>query len=189
MPGWFHQQQHGDHPPRILGWDVAGRLAPIIVADSRYLVAIFGLEPPGVPFTVSVGPGGERTSYHRSDPTTFFVGAQGLWSAGLTAAMVDGPVAAAGHGREGGMTHGTARTWALAVALHPALGPLLRGIAGGWWNHGAVDISRPTVRTLTTRMPSAAVYSSWATCTTALASPGQPLCRLGVPHWRRRLRR
>jgi hypothetical protein len=140
MPTRVHHQQHGDHLPRILGWDVAGRMAPTIVADYRRLVAIFGREPPGVPFTVYVEPGGERASYRRGAPTTFFVGAQGLWSAGLTAAaMVDVFVAAAGHGWEGGTTHGTAFTWALAVALHPELGPLLQGMAGGWWNHGAVD--------------------------------------------------
>jgi hypothetical protein len=77
MPGRFHQQ-HGDHRPRILGWDVAGRIAPTIVADSRRLVDIFGLEPPGVPFMIYVEPGVERTSYRRGDPTTFFVGAQGV---------------------------------------------------------------------------------------------------------------
>jgi hypothetical protein len=62
MAGRFHQQ-HGDHLPRILGWDVAGRIAPIIVADYRRLVDIFGLEPSGVPFTVYVEPGVERISY------------------------------------------------------------------------------------------------------------------------------
>lgn len=140
MPGPVHHQQHGAHLPRILGWDVAGRLAPAIVADYRRLVAIFGLEPPGVPFTVYVEPGGERTSYRRGDPTTFFVGAQGLWSAGLTAAaMVDVFVAVAGQGWEGGATNGTALSWALAVALHPELGPLLQDMAGSWWAHGAVD--------------------------------------------------
>jgi hypothetical protein len=74
MPGRFHQQ-HGDYLPRILGWDVAGRIAPTIVTDYRRLVDICGLEPPGVPFTVSVEPGVERISYRRGDPPTFFVGA------------------------------------------------------------------------------------------------------------------
>jgi hypothetical protein len=78
MPGRFYHQQHGDHLPRILGWDVAGRIAPTIVADYRRLVDIFGLEPPCVPFTVYVEAGVERTSYRRGDPTTFFVGAQGV---------------------------------------------------------------------------------------------------------------
>lgn len=135
-----HHQKQGYHLPRILGWDVSGRIAPTIVAGYRRLVDIFGLEPPGVPFTVYVEPGVESTSYRRGDPTTFFVGAQGQYRAGVTAAaMVEVFVASAGHGWEGGATNGAALTWALAVVLHPQLGRRLQGTAHGWWAHGAVD--------------------------------------------------
>jgi len=115
-------------------------MAHIIAADYRRLVNIFGLEPPGVPFTVYVEPGVGST-YHRYGSTiTFFVGADDPYSVSLTAAvMVDIFTAAAGTGWQGQATNGTALRHALAAHLHPELAPLMQGIMHGWWCHGAGD--------------------------------------------------
>src|SRR5713101_7341304 len=123
-----HQKQ-GYHLPRIWGWDVSGAIAHTVAADYRRLVDIFGLEPPGVPFTVYVEPGVGST-YHRYGSTTvFFVGAEEQYSASFTAAvMVDVFAAAAGTGWEGSATNGTALRHALAASLHPELEPLMQGI-------------------------------------------------------------
>ncbi len=140
MPTLLHHQKQGSHFPRILGWDVSGSIAHTITADYRCLVDIFGLEPPGVPFTVYVEPGVGSTYHRRGDTTTFFVGAEGRYSASFTAAvMVEVFAAAAANGWEGGTTNSVALTHALAVALHPELGPLLQWLVHGWWSHGAVD--------------------------------------------------
>lgn len=140
MAALAHHQKQGYHLPRIRGWDVAGGIAPTVAADYRQLVDLFGLEPPGVPFTVYVEPGVGSTYHHYGSTTTFFVGAEDPYSAGLTAAvMVDVFAAAAGTGWEGGATNGTALRHALAALLHPELAPLMQGITHGWWSHGAGD--------------------------------------------------
>jgi hypothetical protein len=140
MPTLLRHQKQGYHLPRILGWDVSGGIAHTIVADYRRLVNIFGLEPPGVPFTVYVEPGVGSTYHRCRDTTTFFVGAEGLYSASFTTAvMVEIFAAAAANGWESSATNGAALTHALAVALHPELGPQLQWITRSWWTHGAVD--------------------------------------------------
>jgi hypothetical protein len=140
MPVLLDRQKQGYHLPRILGWDVSGSLAPTVVADYRRLVDLFGLEPPGVPFTVYVEPGVGSTYHCYGDTTTFFVGAEDPSSASLMAAvMVDIFAAAAGTGWEGGAMNGTALRHALAAALHPELVPLMQGLTRGWWHHGAGD--------------------------------------------------
>jgi hypothetical protein len=140
MPVLLDHQKQGYHLPRILGWDVSGSLAPTVVADYRRLVDLFGLEPPGVPFTVYVEPGVGSTYHCYGDTTTFFVGAEDPSSASLMAAvMVDIFAAAAGTGWEGGAMNGTALRHALAAVLHPELAPLMQGLTRGWWHHGAGD--------------------------------------------------
>jgi hypothetical protein len=140
MAALGHPAQHGYHLPRIWGWDVSGAIAHTVAADYRRLVDLFGLEPPGVPFTVYVEPGVGST-YHRSGTTTtFFVGAEDPYSASLTAAvMIDVFAAAVGSGWEGQATNGTVLRHALAAALHPELAPLMQGLMHGWWHHGAGD--------------------------------------------------
>jgi len=140
MTGLASHQKQGYRLPRIRGWDASGDMAHIIAADYRWLVNIFGLEPPGVPFTIYVEPGVGST-YHRYGSTiTFFVGAEDPYSASLTAAvMVDIFTAAAGTGWQGQATNGTALRHALAAHLHPELAPLMQGIMHGWWCHGAGD--------------------------------------------------
>jgi len=140
MPTLLHHQEQGCHLPRILGWDVSGGIANTIVADYWRLVNIFGLEPPGVPFTVYVEPGVGSTYHRRGDTTTFFVGVEDQYSASCTAAvMIKLFATAAANGWEDGTTNGTALTHALVVALHPELGPLLQWLVHGWWSHGTVD--------------------------------------------------
>ena len=140
MATLLHHQKQGYRLPRIRGWDVSGDMAYTVAADYRRLVDLFGLEPPGVPFTVYVEPGVGST-YHRYGPTlTFFVGAEDPYSASLTAAvMVDVFAAAAGTGWEGQAPNGTALRHALAAHLHPELAPLMQGLMHGWWCHGARD--------------------------------------------------
>jgi hypothetical protein len=140
MAGLVHHQKQGYRLPRIRGWDVSGDIAHTIAADYRWLVDIFGLEPPGVPFTVYVEPGGGSTYHRYGTSTTFFVGTEDPYSAGLTAAvMVDVFAAAAGTGWEGQATNGTALRHALTAVLHPGLASLMQGITHGWWSHGAGD--------------------------------------------------
>ena len=140
MTGLVSHQKQSYCLPRIRGWDVSGDMAHTVAADYRRLVDIFGLEPPGVPFTIYVEPGVGST-YHRYGTTiTFFVGAEDPYSASLTAAvMVDVFAAAAGTGWQGQATNGTALRHALAAHLHPELVPLMQGIMHGWWRHGAED--------------------------------------------------
>jgi hypothetical protein len=140
MAALFHHQKYAYHLPRIRGWDVGGDRAHTITDDYRRLVDIFGLEPPGVPFTVYVEPGVGST-YHRSGTTTtFFVGAEDPYSASMTAAvMVEVFTAAAGTGWDGQATNGTALRHALVVYLHPEVAPLMQGLMHGWWRHGAGD--------------------------------------------------
>jgi hypothetical protein len=140
MAARFHHQDHAYHLPRIRGWDVRGARAHTIAADYRQLVDLFGLEPPGVPFTVYVEPGVGST-YHRSGTTlTCFVGAEDPYSASMTAAvMVEVFIAAAGTGWDSQATNGTALRHALVGHLHPELAPLLQGLGQGWWRHGAGD--------------------------------------------------
>src|ERR1041385_9149638 len=111
--------QHGYHCPRIRGWDVAGDIACTVTADYLQLVDLFGLEPPGVPFTVYIEPGVGSTYHHYGTTTTFFVGAEDPYGAGLTAAvMVESFAAAAGIGWEARATNGTALRHALVATLH-----------------------------------------------------------------------
>ena len=126
MATLLHHQKQDYRLPRIRGWDVSGDIARTVTADYRWLADIFGLEPPGVPFTVYVEPGVGST-YHRYGTTTaFFVGAEDPHSASLTAAvMVDVFAAAASTGWEGQATNGTALRHALATYLHPELAPLM----------------------------------------------------------------
>ena len=140
MTGLASHQKQGYRLPRIRGWDASGDMAHIIAADYRWLVNIFGLEPPGVPFTIYVEPGVGST-YHRYGSTiTFFVGAEDPYSASLTAAvMVDIFTAAVGTGWQGQATNGTALRHALAAHLHPELAPLMQELIHGWWRHGAGD--------------------------------------------------
>jgi hypothetical protein len=140
MTGLVHRQKQEYQLPRIRGWDVSGAMAHTIAADYRQLVDLFGLEPPGVPFTVYVEPGVGRT-YHRDGTTlTFFVGAEDPYRASWTAAvMIDVFAAAAGTGWDGQATNGTALRHALAAHLHPELVPLMQGLMHGWWRHGARD--------------------------------------------------
>jgi hypothetical protein len=140
MATLLHHQELDYRLPRIRGWDVSGDIAHTVAADYRWLVDTFGLEPPGVPFTVYVEPGVGST-YHRYDTTiTFFVGAEDPYSASLTAAvMLDVFTAAAGTGWDGQATNGTALRHALAAHLHPELAPLMQSIIHGWWSHGAAD--------------------------------------------------
>jgi hypothetical protein len=135
-----HPAQHGYHLPRIRGWDVSGSIAHTVAADYRWLVDLFGLEPPGVPFTVYVEPGVGSTYHRYGTTTTFFVGAEDPSSVSLMAAvMVDVFAAAADTGWEGQATNGTALRHALAATLHPELAPLMQGLMDGWWRHGAGD--------------------------------------------------
>jgi len=57
MTGLVSHQKQSYCLPRIRGWDVSGDMAHTVAADYRRLVDIFGLEPPGVPFTIYVEPG------------------------------------------------------------------------------------------------------------------------------------
>jgi len=140
MSALVHDQKHDYHLPRIRGWDVSGGIGHSVAADYRWLVDLFGLEPPGVPFTVYVEPGAGSTYHRYGTTTTFFVGAEDPYSAGLTAAvMVDVFAAAAGTGWEGQAANGTALRHTLAALLHPELAPLMQGITHGWWRHGAGD--------------------------------------------------
>jgi hypothetical protein len=126
--------------PRIRGWDVSGAIAHTVAADYRWLVNTFGLEPPGVPFTVYVEPGVGSTYHRYGTAITFFVGTEDPYSASLTAAvMVDIFTAAADTGWDGQATNGTALRHALAMHLHPELAPLMQGITHAWWSHGAAD--------------------------------------------------
>src|SRR5215510_6855142 len=132
MTGLASHQKQGYRLPRIRGWDASGDMAHIIAADYRRLVNIFGLEPPGVPFTVYVEPGGGSTYHRYGTTTTFFVGTEDPYSAGLTAAvMVDVFAAATSTGWDGQATNGTALRHALAAVLHPELTPLMQGITHG----------------------------------------------------------
>jgi hypothetical protein len=140
MAALGYPSQHDYHLPRIRGWDVSGAIAPTVAADYRQLVDLFGLEPPGVPFTVYVEPGVGSTYHRYGTTTTFFVGAEDPYSASLTAAvMIDAFAAAAGTGWEGQATNGAALRHALAITLHPELAPLMQGLLHGWWRHGAGD--------------------------------------------------
>lgn len=140
MAALLHHQEHGSHLPRIRGWDVSGDIAHSVTTDYRRLVDLFGLEPPGMPFTVYVEPGGGSTYHCYGTTLTFFVGAEDPYSTSLTAAvMVDVFAAAAGTGWDGQATNGTALRHALATHLHPELAPLLQGITHGWWRQGAHD--------------------------------------------------
>jgi len=140
MTALGYYQEQGYRLPRIRGWDVSGDIAHTVATDYRRLVDIFGLEPPEAPFTVYVEPGGGSTYHHYGATTTFFIGTEDPYSAGLTAAvMVDVFAAAAGTGWEGQATNGTALRHALASTLHPELAPLMQGIMHDWWSHGAAD--------------------------------------------------
>jgi hypothetical protein len=135
-----HHQEHESHLPRIRGWEVGGDRAHTITDEYRQLVDLFGLEPPGVPFTIYVEPGVGSTSHRSGTTLTCFVGAEDPDSASVTAAvMVEVFTAAAGTGWDGQATHGTALRYALVVHLHPALAPLLQGLVHGWWRPGAGD--------------------------------------------------
>src|SRR5216684_1893788 len=91
------QEKQRYHLPRIRGWDVPGDIAHLVAADYQWLVDLFALEPPGVPFTVYVEPGVGSTYHRYGDTFTFFLGTEDPASAGLTAAvMVDRFAAAAG---------------------------------------------------------------------------------------------
>ena len=140
MATLLHHHKLDYRLPRIWGWDVSGAIAHTVAADYQWLADTFGLEPPGVPFTVYVEPGVGSTYHRYGTTTTFFVGAEDPYSASLTAAvMVDVFTAAAGTGWEGQATNGTALRHALAMYLHPELAPLMQGIVHSWWGHGAAD--------------------------------------------------
>lgn len=140
MSALVHRQQHGCRCPRIWGWDGAGTIAGAVTADYRRLVDLFGLEPPGVPFTVYIEPGVGSTAHHHGPTTTFFIGAEDPSGACVTTAvMIERFAAAAGTGWEARATNGTALRHALVAAWHPELAPLMQGLIHGWWCHGAVD--------------------------------------------------
>lgn len=118
----------------------ATSIAQVVQADNTALVGIFGLNPAGLPFTVYVKPhvGG---AYHCGcDATTFFVDANAQLGPSFNAAeMVEVFEAAIDNGWDCGATNGEALSRALAVALHPELGPVLPATEIGWWDNGAVD--------------------------------------------------
>src|SRR5215510_14195093 len=76
MAALLHHQKQDYHIPRIWGWDVAGDIACAVTANYLRLVDLFGLEPPGVPFTVYIEPGVGSTAHHHGPTTTFFIGAE-----------------------------------------------------------------------------------------------------------------
>ena len=96
MTALGYYQEQGYRFPRIRGWDVSGDIAHTVATDYRRLVDIFGLEPPEAPFTVYVEPGGGSTYHHYGATTTFFIGTEDPYSAGLTAAVMVDVFAAGG---------------------------------------------------------------------------------------------
>jgi hypothetical protein len=140
MATHVHPAPSSYHLPRIRGWDVSGVMAQTVAADYQRLVDLFGLEPPGAPFTVYVEPGVGGPTYQAGSPTTFYIGAAGPAPASrMSVGMIEVFAAAVGPGWEDQTTPGTALRYALVTTLHPDLAPLMLGLIHGWWHHGASD--------------------------------------------------
>lgn len=118
----------------------AGAIAQTVDADYAQLIAIFGLDVPGLPFTVYVKPGVGGAYHCGCAATTFFVDADAQLGASFNAAeMVEVFEDASDTGWDCGLTNGEALSRALAVVLHPELGPQMTPTEIGWWSNGATD--------------------------------------------------
>jgi hypothetical protein len=118
----------------------AQAIAGAIEADYEAFSGIFGLEPPGVPFTVYVRPNVGGAYHCGCDATTFFVDDQAQLSVGANAAeMVEVFEATLNNGWDCGATNGEALSRALAVVQHAELGPQMATTENGWWSNGAQD--------------------------------------------------
>jgi len=118
----------------------ATAVAGAVEQDYSALAAIFGLEPPGLPFTVYVQPGVGGAYHCGCAATTFFVDADPQLGGGFFAAeAVEVFEAAIGNGWDCGATNGEALSRVLAASLHSQLGTILVPTEVGWWNDGAAN--------------------------------------------------